>query len=375
MKICVYAISKNESQFVRRFCDSARDADMIFVADTGSTDDTVQLLEECGATVAHISIKPWRFDDARNAALAMVPDEFDVCVSLDLDEVMQPGWREEVERLWTAQTTHLRYGYEWGRGIVFQYEKIHARHGFRWASPCHEVIVCDRSQDVWAETDKVLVVHMADQSKSRGQYLDILRVSVTENPLDARHAFYYGRELKFNGQWDAAIAECKRYLALPTATWDHERGYACRVIGESYQALGLWDEAIRWHRTAVTEAPRARESWCALALCAYRMSRWAECFGAALSCLGITDKERVYTMDPAVWGAQPHDLAAIAAWNLGLHTVALEHARTALLHDPNEFRLRENVKFMQEYLNPPLPETPTQRAEGDVWILDDEEAA
>ena len=34
LKICVYAISKNEKQFVKRFCDSAKDADLILIADT-----------------------------------------------------------------------------------------------------------------------------------------------------------------------------------------------------------------------------------------------------------------------------------------------------------------------------------------------------
>ena len=53
-------------------------------------------------------------------------------------------------------------------------------------------------------------------------------------------------------------------------------------------------------------------------------------------------------MDPEVWGAKPHDLAAIGAWNLGLYEVALNHAKKALALDPDEFRLRENVKFMQE---------------------------
>ncbi len=42
MKIAVYAISKNEEQFVQRFCDSAQDADLILIADTGSTDKTVE---------------------------------------------------------------------------------------------------------------------------------------------------------------------------------------------------------------------------------------------------------------------------------------------------------------------------------------------
>ena len=44
MKIVVYAICKNESQFVRRWVDSMSEADQIVVLDTGSDDDTLELL-------------------------------------------------------------------------------------------------------------------------------------------------------------------------------------------------------------------------------------------------------------------------------------------------------------------------------------------
>lgn len=125
MKICVYAISKNEEMFVERFCTSAADADMIIIADTGSTDGTVELARKHGAIVNEICVTPWRFDDARNAALALIPKDIDVCVSLDLDEELQPGWREEIERVWKKDTTRLTYGFDWGCGIVFKYEKIH----------------------------------------------------------------------------------------------------------------------------------------------------------------------------------------------------------------------------------------------------------
>ena len=40
--------------------------------DTGSTDETVALARENGAVVHDICITPWRFDLARNAALALV---------------------------------------------------------------------------------------------------------------------------------------------------------------------------------------------------------------------------------------------------------------------------------------------------------------
>lgn len=73
LKICVYAIARNEEQFVERFCASAKDADLILIADTGSEDNTAVKAAECGATVYDICITPWRFDKARDAALALIP--------------------------------------------------------------------------------------------------------------------------------------------------------------------------------------------------------------------------------------------------------------------------------------------------------------
>ena len=41
-KIAVYAISKNEEKFVDRWYESMKEADNIYVLDTGSTDNTVK---------------------------------------------------------------------------------------------------------------------------------------------------------------------------------------------------------------------------------------------------------------------------------------------------------------------------------------------
>ncbi len=351
LKICVYAISKNEAQFVERFCTSAADADLILIADTGSTDDTVELAQKYGATVHDICVTPWRFDIARNTALSLIPRDIDICVSLDLDEELQPGWREEIERVWIeGQTTRLRYGFDWGAGIVFQYEKIHARHGYRWAHPIHEYPVPDRITEVWADTDMLLVIHKPDPTKSRGQYLDLLKMSVEEDPRDPRNAFYYARELSFHGLWQEAVDACKHYLAMPEANWANERCYAMRVASRCYAEMGWHDEAATWARRAVAEAPNTREPWCEVAMLAYRASRWPECYGAAMSALAITNRERVYTCDPAVWGAQAHDLASIAAWWLGMKDEAIRHAYDALAHEPDNHRLQNNLLMMQPAL-------------------------
>lgn len=347
MKICVYAISKNEEMFVERFCNSAKDADLILIADTGSTDLTADLAQDCGAQVHEINITPWRFDDARNAALALIPPDIDVCVSLDLDEELQPGWREEIERVWTEGTTRLRYGFDWGAGIVFKYEKIHARRGYRWTHPCHEYPIPYLIDEKYAETDMLMVIHKPDNTKSRGQYLPLLEMSVKEDPNDPRNAFYYARELSFHSRWADSIRECERYLALPGANWPNERCYAYRVMSRCYSELGDWNNAIRCARLGVVEAPYTREPWCEIAKLAYQRHQWAECYGAAMSALAITDREFVYTVDPEVWGALPHDYASIAAWNLGLKEVAINQAQNALLKDPENDRLLSNLEMMR----------------------------
>ena len=103
-KVCVYAICKNEAPFVDRWMDSMSEADQVVVLDTGSEDSTVERLRARGAEVTVERISPWRFDTARNRSLELVPEDADICVCTDLDEVFHPGWRAELERVWTPGT-------------------------------------------------------------------------------------------------------------------------------------------------------------------------------------------------------------------------------------------------------------------------------
>ena len=349
MKICVYAISKNEEQFVERFCASAKDADLILIADTGSTDNTAVKAAECGAVVHDIFISPWRFDMARDTALALIPRDIDVCISLDLDEVLEPGWREEIERVWElGKTTRLRYMFDWGHNIRFKYEKIHARIGYRWHHPVHEYPVPDgRITEVYADTDRLLVSHHPDPTKSRGQYLDLLRMAVKEDPRCPRNAFYFARELTFYHLWDEAIDRLNHYLAMPEATWQNERCYAMRLLADSFQAKGDYWTAMQWARRAAAEAPHTREPWVKLAELAYMQHDWLECYSSCMKALSITDKAAVYTMDPSVWTEKPHDYLSIAAHHLGRKDEAIEHCQKALEFAPNDARLQQNLAMMQ----------------------------
>lgn len=344
MKIAVYAISKNEEQFVSRFCESAKLADYIVIADTGSTDGTVEKAKAHGALVHSITVRPWRFDTARDAALALIPADADVCVSLDLDEILEEGWRDEIEKVWKPETTRLRYKFDWGCGISFYYEKIHHRFGYHWHHPCHEYPVPDkRTNEVWASTDKLLVSHHPDPTKSRGQYLDLLQLAVDEDPRCPRNAFYYARELTFYGKHLEAVYALNKYLEMPEATWQNERCYAMRLLGKTYDALG--QDGREWYRKACIEAPNTREPLVELAQSCYAKRDWQQCFDAAMKALEIKDKALVYTMNPEVWGYLPHDLAAISAYHLDKYDIAIEQGEFALSMDTDNTRLVKNLEY------------------------------
>ena len=347
MKIAVYAISKNEEQFVKRFCESAKEADLILIADTGSTDNTVVEARACGATVYEIAITPWRFDKARDAALALIPRDIDVCIALDLDEMLQPGWREEIERLWQPDTTRLGYKFDWGHGKIFYSTKLHSRSGYHWHHPCHEYIRPDpRTEEKFAWSDMLMVRHFPDETKSRGQYMDLLEMSVKEDPRCPRNAFYYARELTYYSKWEEAIVALEHYLNMPEADWKNERAYAMRLLGDAEDSLGR--DGMIWYRRGVAEDPTVRETWLALAHAASRRKLWAEAYSAAKSALAIENQQFVYTMDPSSFTAKPYDLAALAAHYLGLKEEAIKYGEKAVELEPTNERLITNLKFYKE---------------------------
>jgi glycosyltransferase involved in cell wall biosynthesis len=344
MKIAVYAISKNEEKHVKRFCESAKEADAIIIADTGSEDRTVEIAKECGATVYEILVSPWRFDKARDAALALVPKDIDVCVSMDLDEVLLPGWRQYVEKVFTDGHTRLSFGFDAGSGLVFYPTRIHSRHGYHWKYPCHEYITPDsRCEDKVAHTNDILMQHLPDPTKSRGLYLDMLKMAAKEDPSCPRMAYYHGRELSYYQKWQESADEMQRYLAMPNAKWGLERSHAMRVIGHC--AVNLKKDPMKWFRLAVVEEPSIRENWYELAYAAYERNLWPECYGAAKTALTIEKNIAQHTYNGAAWGYLPHDLIALAAHNLGFKQEAIKHGEIAVAMAPSIERLSKNLEF------------------------------
>lgn len=209
-KIGVYALCKNEEKHAHDWAESCKDADVRVVTDTGSTDSTVVWLRQCGVEVVTGYVCPWRWDDAHNLSLNHLPPDVDIAIRLDLDERLQPGWREAVEKAWTGNVNNLRYRYAWSvkadgtPGLEFLSDRVHARDGFRWAQATHEGLMCWTGPKIQAFAEGLRIDHHRDTGKVHKSDLTLLRVAVRESPLDARARWYLAREMDYHGMPEAA---------------------------------------------------------------------------------------------------------------------------------------------------------------------------
>ena len=301
-KICVYAICKNEEKFVERWVNSVKEADEIYVLDTGSMDNTVEELKKRGVIVSQKEINPWRFDVARNLSLDMVPNDADICVCIDLDEVLEVGWRKKLEKIWNIDINRLRYNYNWSLDdknnpiVNFYIEKIHTRNNYKWTHPVHEVLkYTGNGTERFITNDSITVNHYPDNNKSRSNYLPLLELSVKESPNNDRNMHYLGREYMYYGRWNECIDTLINHLNLPSATWKDERSASMRFIARSYINLKRYDEARMWLDKAIREAPYLRDPYVERALLEYQLSNYKEVEKYAKEALKIRKHEKQKT--------------------------------------------------------------------------------
>src|SRR3954464_990281 len=154
MRIAVSTIMLNEAPRIGRWAASAADADVLVLTDTGSTDGSMDVARSLGVQVNEICVDPWRFDVARSSALSLLPRDVDIVVTLDVDEVLSAGWRDQLEAAVAADPWVRRWSYDyvWSwtddgePDVMFTADRCHSREGWRWHGPVHEVLVPAQSR-------------------------------------------------------------------------------------------------------------------------------------------------------------------------------------------------------------------------------------
>lgn len=325
-KIAACLITKDSAETIERAIDSIRPfVDEICVYDTGSTDETVELLEGLNDDVLYISpegvfrrpiemssedlesgfqtvpLAPirvergeWRGDFAwaREQSYAMVSDDVEWTLWLDDDDEVVGA---QHFRMLAAQAPPDLDGY------IFMYDYARDEHGqcvcqlwrerlmrrsagYRWLNPVHEVQVPPDRPAVLANIppEQVRYVHHRPPERGIADPDRNLRILVAQRSeaLESgelpgpRTLAYIGTELMAKGDLAPAIPYLEEYLRHPEAGWSDERSQVYHKLAACLRAIGNPQAAVEAEMQALRERDDWAETYVGLSLSFAMLGQW-----------------------------------------------------------------------------------------------------
>jgi tetratricopeptide (TPR) repeat protein len=339
MRVAVYTIALNNYPDVREWTKATVDADYRLILDLGSTDETDRYLEQLGCTVHRIQTPHMRSDDAINAALALLPPNFDVCFRVDMHERPRTGWFAAILRDFEVDQPVLNVLVSASPSKRYYEPRIHNRVGFRWSGPRREVLMWRGNVAIRAQPSEVTIDRRDEFPASD---LPLLKEGVDEAPSASR-VFRYAEILLMHGHLQDGLLEIQRHIALGGPP--HETAYLWRLAA-------LVDEASapQW----LTEAQNiysCASNYLGFAEYHFRNRDWGQAYLSCQYALSLLrsnpQKVLLYTDDARLRESTLHDIATVAALNLWNFEAAYGHAVEALRRAPNNPVMLKQMKDIQ----------------------------
>ena len=257
-KVIVLLMIKNESRIIRRSIQAAlKIADAVCISDTGSTDDTVQLLETYYPSLsipARTYQHPWTnfgqnrtlsFEDAKAfcASLKWDPSRtYALAVDADMELVVEPAFNKQQDLgakgySLTQKAGSLHYINARLLRLDQPFKCVGATHEY-WDGPNDGSPIPDSK--LWIN-DKNDGGCKADKFT---RDLKMLQEELKEQPTNVRTHFYLAQTYKCLGQKEESIEMYKRRITL--GGWFEEVWYSHYMIANQYLELKKPEEAELW---------------------------------------------------------------------------------------------------------------------------------
>ncbi|HVI42669.1 MAG TPA: methyltransferase domain-containing protein, partial [Anaerovoracaceae bacterium] len=353
----------------------------IVVVDTGSTDGTTQEIAKKYADKFEI------FTDCNDPETGLI-NSFSQARQRSFDLATQPWvcWADaddivvgldKLDKLLPEYQSHL--GVHDGLAVIFPYEYSYDEFGvctcyhyrerfffnhkhFSWTNPVHEVVVSKTGSNVIHITsDDIVYKHQRQYSNKQpeaNRNLRILKKYVDQvGETDARQFYYIGLEYSNVGMIDESIKYLTRYVDL--SGWEDEVVMACLKLVDIYQALGQYEEGLKWAFKSIEKKENWGEGYFALARMFYFIANrggpnerrnWERCVHFSRIGLSLPPTKTLLFVNPLDREYEIHRYLNMALNKIGDVKGALESTNTGLLKRPNSAELLLNKKLYEVWL-------------------------
>ena len=207
-KIAIYTISKNEEKHAKAWATQCLEiTPHVYVLDTGSTDNTVNILKDSGVNVETKVYDQFRFDVARNDSLKLVPADIDYCLIIDIDEKITPNCAKRIINQMGKEDFTIgliRRVNSYANVLV---SRVHSRNvqNLKWVYPLHEQLYLDKYHST--TVNHVKITQADEYKETRDSRIEIAKLGYEESKdKDYPHnpwymLWIYFQELFINGKY------------------------------------------------------------------------------------------------------------------------------------------------------------------------------
>lgn len=255
--IAAYAISRNEEKSILKFLNNIKNFDAVYVLDTGSTDNTVKLLEEAGVNVIVKTYENFDFAQARNDCLDLIPKEYEWCISFDFNENVD-DFNIEMLKNTKADAFYSRcftFNHDERKYIEIERKiRIHKNKKFKWYRALHEELIYEDDVSIELDDYTKFYKYSVMTEEKLNFYFDICLREYIKNPTDIIYIwflldYYYNKNM-----WEETIEIGTKYLNYTLPYKEPFRIKAFILISKSLNKLNLREKAIESAIHSLSEA-------------------------------------------------------------------------------------------------------------------------
>lgn len=381
-KFSVALIAKNEALTLPRMINSLKEfqerGGEIWVLDTGSSDNTIEVAKNLGCKVEAVGDKfrinidetlaneinnkfivegeepvvragesLFDFASARNY-IADFPEN-DMIATPDCDEIFTKFDIDTLDKVIENGTEQLEYEFVFSHDALgnpvtrFRHCKFYNRKKLKWQGIIHEILVGSANRTYLGE-DIIKLEHYQNEKTNRSGYIKGLAIDCYQNPDNDRNSHYFAREMMYLGRTKSAIKEFENHISM--GRWGTEAAQSMLYIGDCYKTLGNEDEMLKWYSKSVAKEAR-REPLMRLAEYYFSKNMHAQAILYCEAALSVTQLPFYSNYQPYYEHA-PHEMLYVSYWWAGNKEKSKEHHGKALAFCPNNPKYIADAKFYKD---------------------------